>query len=457
MKKLLLCFCVCACTGLLHPVKAEDSLITVQSNRFITDLLGKKEYVYPLFIGPGSFLRFTTGLLNERSQILVKTSNSLYVLLSGSGFLFELENPGADTLRFKRIDKTVNINYNQGAYVFHHGKDVYNFGGYGFWKNNGILRRYSPQSQEWDVEPLSKELFAQTAPISPVWYDPSQHKLYLPYQSMVNSGLKERSYIRGKVINESHVLDLQTLDWTHLGKTNQSFIEMLRVSSFKINTTKGLIILFNDELYLLNYPENTVYKLKDYSKAQAVIKLTSGNILAYYNNKYIYSYNIPEHKYDSIGVDLNKFESLEQPIYENSINPLLLLLALVLAITVIWAIKKYQKPKPKAATGHLDDQPVFKVSFSDVEKALLNMLKEKAKQKKTAVITEINYILGVRDKNTGLQKKVRSDTFNSINEKYRYSTKQTEPLIQSIRSEVDKRYFEYFISPGQVKELEKML
>jgi len=71
-----------------------------------------------------------------------------------------------------------------------------------------------------------------------------------------------------------------------------------------------------------------------------------------------------------------------------------------------------------------------------VEKALLN---------KTATIPEINYILGVKDKNIGMQKKVRSDIINSINEKYRYQSSNTEPLIQSIRSEEDKRYFEYLI------------
>lgn len=73
------------------------------------------------------------------------------------------------------------------------------------------------------------------------------------------------------------------------------------------------------------------------------------------------------------------------------------------------------------------------------------------------MITDINYILGVKEKNTGLQKKVRSDVFNSINEKYRYITKQNDPLIQSIRSAMDKRYFEYFINPDQAKELEQLL
>jgi len=65
--------------------------------------------------------------------------------------------------------------------------------------------------------------------------------------------------------------------------------------------------------------------------------------------------------------------------------------------------------------------------------------------KQTATPAEINYVLGVKDKNIGLQKKVRSDVINSINEKYKQVTGNADSLIQSIRNENDKRHLEYFI------------
>ncbi len=457
MKRLLISIFFTIGFSIWGSAQEPDSVVSTRSNPFIRDLLAKNEHVYPMFVGDETFLKFKYSLFNERNQFLIKTPGNLYVLLAGSGFLFVLENPKDSVLRFKRVDRTVNLNYNQGAYVFHEGEKLYNFGGYGFWKNNGILRRYNPQSEEWDVEPLSEELYPQLSPIAPTWVDLQTQKLYLPYQSNVHSGLKDRSYIKGKITDRASVLDLKTLDWVHLGKTNKKLIELLTTATYKINSTRGLILLWNDELYLVNYPKNEMRKLKDYAKAQSVLKLTNNYTLTYHYNKTIYSYNLANQKYDSIALDLDQFEPLGQRIYKSSFNLLQLIALLMVSFAGFWAFRSYKKAKSRRPPNRSEEEHAYQVSFSDVEKSLLKMLAEKAKNKQTAVITDINYILGVKDKNTGLQKKVRSDTFNSINEKYRYLTKQNDPLIQSVRSELDKRYFEYFIAQEQAKEIEQFI
>ena len=85
------------------------------------------------------------------------------------------------------------------------------------------------------------------------------------------------------------------------------------------------------------------------------------------------------------------------------------------------------------------------------------MLLEKSKVNQTASINDINYVLGVKDKNIGLQKKVRSEVFNSVNEKFKLISDWDEPLVQSIRSESDKRYFEYMIRKDMIKEAERVM
>lgn len=457
MKNIVSIVLVMACTNFIQPILAQDSLVYVRSNPFLTNLLGEKEYTYPIYTGAGAFLKFTNPLFNERGQSIIKTQKSCYVVLNGSGFLFRLENPGDSILRFKRIEKTVNINYNQGAYIFHEGQDIYSYGGYGFWKNNGTLRKFSFQAEEWDVEPLSAELYPQISPLALVWFDPVQRRLYLPFQSITNAGLKDRSHIRGKFIDGAHYLSLKTLDWTQMGKTNEKVIEMMRVASLVINTNRGPLILWNEDLCLLNYTKNEVRKLKDPHTAQSAIKLTNTNTLTYHKNTHLYTYQSSEQKYDSIPLDLDTFESIGQPIYKSSLNPLLFVVLGVMGFAAVFGVRKYDLTKTKTKEGPLVEHTAYQVSFSDVEKSLLSMFIQRAKNKQTAVITDINYILGVKEKNTGLQKKVRSDVFNSINEKYRYITKQNDPLIQSIRSAMDKRYFEYFINPDQAKELEQLL
>ena len=56
-----------------------------------------------------------------------------------------------------------------------------------------------------------------------------------------------------------------------------------------------------------------------------------------------------------------------------------------------------------------------------------------------------------------MQKKVRSDVMNNLNEKYAFVTHQKEPLVQSIRSESDKRYFEYLINAACRETLKQLL
>ena len=65
--------------------------------------------------------------------------------------------------------------------------------------------------------------------------------------------------------------------------------------------------------------------------------------------------------------------------------------------------------------------------------------------RKTSV-DEVNYVLGVANKTTDMQKRKRSNTIRSINEKYAIVTKQPEyQLIKRERNEQDARSNEFYI------------
>jgi hypothetical protein len=97
------------------------------------------------------------------------------------------------------------------------------------------------------------------------------------------------------------------------------------------------------------------------------------------------------------------------------------------------------------------------ITFNQTELALIDLLIEKSLHGATATINEINYVLGIKDKNLGMQKKVRSDVINGINDRFKYATQVDAPLILNVRSETDKRYFEYFMEKEQVKEVQKLI
>jgi hypothetical protein len=56
-----------------------------------------------------------------------------------------------------------------------------------------------------------------------------------------------------------------------------------------------------------------------------------------------------------------------------------------------------------------------------------------------------------------VKKKVRSDVINAINDKYVFITQGEINLIGSVRKEEDKRFFEYFVVPTEVKTVQKMI
>jgi hypothetical protein len=72
-------------------------------------------------------------------------------------------------------------------------------------------------------------------------------------------------------------------------------------------------------------------------------------------------------------------------------------------------------------------------------------------------IYQMNHVLGIKDKNIGLQKKVRSDVINTINEKYQLLNNSPKSLIVSVRKEDDKRFLEYFIAASEIKNIQKII
>jgi hypothetical protein len=176
----------------------------------------------------------------------------------------------------------------------------------------------------------------------------------------------------------------------------------------------------------------------------------------YEKDGFIYSYNSNTKETDSLQIDYSYFKetglSIWEPIYNYTI-PLGVLLLLTITVLIFYFLRKNKNIKYDVPVQEKN----YRIQFTDTEIALLKLLIQKNKENQRANINEVNYVLGLKHKNTGLQKKVRSDTFNNINEKFKYLSKTDDPLIQSIRSEIDKRYFEYFINSNNISVISSYL
>jgi hypothetical protein len=258
--------------------------------------------------------------------------------------------------------------------------------------------------------------------------------------------------LEGKIIPFVYRLNLKTKDWEKVGSTNPVLVEILKKSGFYVETEKGLMVTDGKYLYKLDFVNNKIFKLNDFSILQSIWRRIHNDFRYVYRDTLFY-FNSEKNKYDSLWIDPKKFEVMDIPIFqkESSSNTYLIGLALIMLFSVIGYLIIKRKRNAEKKPHQIDTQGEKQLDkkntneFTDIEQRLIALLKQKSLLKQTATPAEINYVLGVKDKNIGLQKKVRSDVINSINEKYKQVTGNADSLIQSIRNENDKRHLEYFI------------
>jgi len=425
-----------------------DSILTAEKSNYINLLLAQKGPIQYIIGLPNKFVHPSDKFHHEKPQLLIKTDSSLFLSFAGSGRVYLLSGQNDSTYVFSRLDQTENINYNLGANYFSYKEQLYSFGGYGFWKTNGNLKLFNTKDKQWDIVPLSEEIIAQYYPLEASWFNSSSGKFYVPLQSIVNAGISGTEYVKGKVIPYSYELDINAKQWKKLGKTNHQLIEIITNGQLSFRLQKGLIILYYDKTYFLDFTKNKLY-ISNYGFFNQSLSRKGYGDFVYESDGYLYSYNYASKATDSLKIDYNIFKdtglAIWEPVYNFSIYFIVFFLLLIIATIII-----YSKIKLKKKTDFTQQEKNFRIQFTDTEIALITLLIEKVKLNERATINDVNYVLGLKHKNTGLQKKVRSDTFNSINDKFRYISKTDEPLIQSIRSEDDKRYFEYFIYTNHI-------
>lgn len=420
-----------------------DTILVARKTKYLTDFFNRPGYIQSVLGEANRIVEVKDKYHIGKPQNIIKSDSNLFLTFSGSGRIYSLKSVTDTSYTFIRLDSTENINYNLSANYFIYKGILHSFGGYGFWRTTGNLRYFNIGDHQWDIVPLSEEIIPQFHPTEASWFDPNTRKFYVPVQSIVNAGIKGKEHIQGKVVQTAHVLDLITKDWTKLGKTNKQVTDIIKNAQISFKCDRGLIFLYFDKVYLLDFAKNKVYIIDKPDFAQRLGRKGFDKFLYEYQG-FFYTLNSISNTSDSLKIDYEGMKEAGFPIWGKDVNYVFVFGTMILVITIV-AFYFHKKKKIKNKPTQESIQPNYKIRFTDTEITLLNLLIEKGKLNTRANINEVNYVLGLKHKNTGLQKKVRSDTFNSVNEKFKYISKREEPVIQSIRSEDDKRYFEYFV------------
>jgi hypothetical protein len=429
--------------------RQNDTILEIKRSSYLENLINKEGSILYIVGYRSKLVNLIDRFHLEKPQIFIKSGRNLYLSFSGSGRLYGLTKTTDSLYYFSRLDSTENINYNLGANYFLYNGQILSFGGYGFWQNFGSLKFFNFKDRQWDIIPLTEEVIPQVHPIESSWFDQKSGKLFVPFQKIVNAGIVGTENLRGKIIPYSYYLDLATKKWMKLGKANQQLVEILSNGQFSFRMERGMIILYYDKVYLVDFNENKLYSSDNANFNQSIGRKSYSDFTYDYKG-YLYNMKITSEEVDSLKIDYAAFIDTGIPIWEPVYDyrePL----AISVLVLCIGSILFYFRKKKKHVDENVEVENNFRIQFSDTEISLLKLLIEKEKKNQRADINEVNYVLGLKHKNTGLQKKVRSDSFNSINEKFRYVSKSEKPLIESIRSEIDKRYFEYYIEKKNIE------
>ena len=429
--------------------RQNDTILEIKRSSYLENLINKEGSILYIVGYRSKLVNLIDRFHLEKPQIFIKSGRNLYLSFSGSGRLYGLTKTTDSLYYFSRLDSTENINYNLGANYFLYNGQILSFGGYGFWQNFGSLKFFNFKDRQWDIIPLTEEVIPQVHPIESSWFDQKSGKLFVPFQKIVNAGIVGTENLRGKIIPYSYYLDLATKKWMKLGKANQQLVEILSNGQFSFRMERGMIILYYDKVYLVDFNENKLYSSDNANFNQSIGRKNYSDFIYDYKG-YLYNMKITSEEVDSLKIDYASFKDTGIPIWEPVYDyrePL----AISVLVLCVGSILFYFRKKKKHVDGNVEVENNFRVQFSDTEISLLKLLIEKEKKNQRADINEVNYVLGLKHKNTGLQKKVRSDSFNSINEKFRYVSKTEKPLIESVRSEIDKRYFEYYIEKKNIE------
>ena len=433
---------------------------TITNNPFLDKITSINDLECKVFLSKQNEMIPIEGtIFKMNGQELIKTKESLYLFISQTGVIYQLEGKVDSTYSFRRIDATININYNIASNNFVWNKNIYSYGGYGFWKLNGHLRAFNFLDREWDIAPTNNEIISN----GHNWFSKKEGRVYVPFQSIINAGIVGPESISGKKNYDSYYLDLASKKWVKLGTMHASAKKLVEESSITnsfFTIDSGYIYLNQDEAFYFNFISNKIYKSKNSELNQFFIRRANSKDIFLYKDS-LFSFSPESQSYSTKKLLSASFELLSFPIWGLDNNYFYVIAFVVFMLTVfsfsIWLFNRSVDKKLEQSQLKILKSKSTNQAFVGTEVALISLLLRSSKKGMNVEINEINHVLGIKDKNVGLQKKVRSDMINAINEKYQFVTQSELQLISSVRKEDDKRFYEYFISATEIKSIERIL
>lgn len=387
---------------------------------------------------------------------LLKKGADLYLIVDGTGRVYKAAGSEPGQVSFDRIDSTVFEGYNNNSFEFVHRDTLFSLGGYGFWRINGHLRYFS-EGREWSLAPLRKETPFHG---SMVYYDSSKASVFFIHGPYIDeaTGRREDNYRAG-------VLDLTNRDIRILGRIAPG--TGIQPGRFLLGSQAlgGLVVDDFRSILLLDIAENKVWRMRNKALADWMFgNSQNDNPIRFEHAGMLYQYDDKADRLDSFPVSRKDFEPTGRPVFAADGSPgsdkgmIYTGLGALAFLAIAWAALRFgynkrsslpvPKPGEKAGqegNGSHGTRPESGFSALDIQ--LVESIREASAEGRPFTAQEMNRVLGVARKSLEIQKKMRRESLVRINRRFRDMTGMDADLIVSRRSEEDKRYYHYLVTP----------
>ena len=442
---------------------AQEPQYTIPSNSSYERLLSSKKDIGYIYFSTNRNIKYLPikdiPFINY-GQDLIKSKKDLYIFLNASGIVYKFkeQNKTKDSLIFVRIDSTEHFGYNIDCFPFTYKNSLYNIGGYGFWRYNGHLRIFSEVLKQWDIAKVNREVPVIRLEKPTIWVDLKDGRLITLCHIEGNESEKNKAGAGVKQIDTVMMLDIEKRDWKSLGILDPTFTKTYDISRLISNTKMGLLVNNNRNIELWNLDENKVYQLTDPHYTHLLNSFSNFNFI-WSEDSTIYLGKNDFNKIDSILLTSKNLIPTDKKIYKelSSFNFDSKNISTTLAIMVVGGFLFYgykRRNKHNSIVRKSIQEPTLQSSYpnqhiySRIELDMISLIITNIKNyNKYTSVDELNHLLGMSNKTTEMQKRKRSDTLRSINEKFALDSKREDAvLIKRKKADSDGRLNEFFIS-----------
>ncbi|MFN4808299.1 MAG: hypothetical protein ACK5HN_04770, partial [Bacteroidota bacterium] len=352
---------------------------------------------------------------------------------------------------------------------------IIQLGGYGFWETNGAVRFFNEKYNEWDIFRTNRNVRFAVGVNAISFEDKINEKIFIIYRET------GPEYIIGNQKDLLHVqcFDLKTKRWWNEERilNNNIASQLYELKEFAV-CAEGLILGTRNKqnVLLLDFEHNKCYAVSDdlisdiiqtVNKAIDYISFSSENGYNIYSlkNKKLKSFPIVKNSLKQVDVSIYREESFFEKNKNGAWYLVLILINIATIVIAFIFIKRKKKYNQITTVEKIFEENAqintvtIKIEelFEEIEKKILKTVLNNQKNfQKNTSIDELNKILSIEDRPMKIQNNIRAEAILTLNKKFSTYLTTNDFLVERIRSDFDKRFFEYRLNRKYLNIVERL-